>query len=150
MKNHYNNRSLNKPFNQSLFRDNDEKGRKVVIKYCALSNIHAVDHPNIYAVDLILYKENQKVAYAEVEVRNSWNTDIFPFQTLNVPSRKKKLLQNDLPTYFFSINCISTRMFMTTDQVILSSKLAIVENKYIQDDEWFYKVNLDQCLLIYI
>jgi len=150
MKNHYDKKSVNKPFNQLLFKDNDKKGRRVVIKYCALSNIHAVDHPDMYAVDLILYKDSQKVAYAEVEVRSSWNTDMFPFQTLNVPSRKKKLLQNDLPTYFFSINCILTRMYMTTDHVILSSNLSVVENKYIQDNEWFYKVNLDQCLLIYI
>ncbi len=139
-----------KPFSPTLFQTNDLLGRKIVQKFFHSKNIDAVDNPDIYAVDLILFREGKKIGYAEVEVRHNWKTDEFPYDTLNVPQRKKKLLENDLPTYFFSVNCIETRMYVVTDEVVLGSPLQENKNKYVASGEYFYKVPVGLCKMIVI
>ena len=140
---------VNKKFEQSLHDQYDERGRKIVKDYFKNKfNYNVIDNPNIYGVDLIIYRENKIVGYAEVEVRNSWNTDKFPFDTLNVPLRKKKLFENELPTYFFSVNCIHTRMFCCDAEIIMGCEIKENKNKYVKKDEYFYKVPVDKLKLI--
>jgi len=92
---------INKKFDPSLYDKYDDVGRTVVKNYFKSKlNIDAIDNSDLYGVDLILTKNNTVVGYAEVEVRNNWDKDNFPFDTLNVPSRKKKLLENELPTCY--------------------------------------------------
>ena len=131
----------NKRFDQSLHDQYDNPGREVVKFYFSSKlNITAKDNPNVYGVDLLLYKNESLVGYAEVEVRNNWKTDAFPYDTLNVPYRKKKLLENELPTFFFSINHIKTRMFCCKAEDVLKCELKENPNKYVKSDEYFYKV----------
>jgi hypothetical protein len=139
-----------KPFDKALFEANDKRGRDIVKTFFTTLEIQATDNPDAYAVDLILSREGKKIGYAEVEIRHNWKTEEFPYDTLNVPSRKKKLLENDLPTYFFSINSIGNRMFVATDEVVLTSPLQENKNKYVREGEMFYKVALDRCKLVVI
>lgn len=131
----------NKKFDQSLHDQYDASGREVVKSFFhSKLNIIAKDNPNLYGVDLLLYKNKTLVGYAEVEVRNNWKTDNFPYDTLNVPYRKKKLLENELPTFFFSINSIKTRMFCCKAENIIECEIKENPNKYVKSDEYFYKV----------
>lgn len=139
-----------KKFDRALFDQNDERGRTIVKNFFHGLGIQATDNPDTYAVDLVLSREGKLIGYAEVEVRHNWKTDEFPYDTLNVPSRKEKLLRNPLPTYFFSINSLGTRMFAATDDVVLSSPLQENPNKYVAKGELFYKVALDRCKMIVI
>ena len=138
-----------KKFDQSLYDQYDDAGRKIVKNYFLHKlNIIAKDNPDQYGVDLILYRHDKAIGYAEVEVRNNWKTDAFPYDTLNVPNRKKKLLTNDLPTFFFSINSIGTRMFCCKAEDILSCEIKENPNKYVQSNEYFYKVPVNTLKLI--
>jgi hypothetical protein len=140
-----------KRFDQSLHDQYDNAGRQVVKSYFSSRlNIIAKDNPNVYGVDLLLYKENRLVGYAEVEVRNNWKTDAFPYDTLNVPYRKKKLLENELPTFFFSINTLKTRMFCCKAESILECEVKENPNKYVKSDEYFYKVPVNTLKTIVI
>ena len=141
---------ITKKFDQQLFQENDEKGKNIVKSFFLRMGIEAIDHPNPYVVDLILQREGELIGYAEVEVRKNWSRDEFPYDTLNVPARKAKYLKNELPTYFFSINYPLTRMFVATDDVVLSSPLKENPNKYVAKGELFYDVALDRCKLIVI
>ena len=142
---------INKPFDKTLFEQNDAIGREIVIRFFSdTMNIQAESNPDPYSVDLCLFREGKKIGYAEVEVRHSWKTDEFPFDTLNVPARKKKLLENELPTYFFSINSGKTRMFIATDDVVLQSPLRENKNKYVANNEYFYKVDTKKCKMVVI
>jgi hypothetical protein len=134
-----------KKFDQSLHDQYDDIGRNVVKDYFKNRlEIDAIDNPNIYGVDLLLCRNDVVIGYAEVEVRNSWKTDVFPFDTLNVPFRKKKLLENDLSTFFFSINYPMTRMFCCTAETILECNIQENKNKYVNSNEYFYKVPIDK------
>lgn len=140
-----------KPFNKELHNQYDSIGRNVVISYFLNElEIDARDNPNIYGVDLILYKDGTMIGFAEVEVRSNWNSDEFPYDTLNVPCRKEKLLKNNLPTFFFSINKILTKMFCCSAEEVMGSEVRENKNKYINENEFFYKVPVKNLILISI
>jgi hypothetical protein len=135
-----------KQFDKQLHDTYDAEGREIVKKYVHDNHPHltAVDNPDQYAVDLCIYKENTLVGYAEVEVRTNWKTEHFPFKTLHVPERKTKLLNNTLPTLFFSINEQLTHMYYCKAQTVLNSPLVNVPNKYVSNNEHFYNVHVNQ------
>ena len=141
-----------KQFDQSLHDQYDSPGRQVVKNFISSKlNLIAKDNPNIYGVDLLIYNQKSKlVGYAEVEVRNNWSSDTFPYDTLNVPYRKKKLLENDKPTFFFSVNKPQTRMFCCSADTILKSNIEENRNKYVKSDEYFYKIPIDKLKLIVV
>lgn len=142
---------INKKFDQQLHNEYDNVGREIVKKYFKeKTKFIAEDNPNEYGVDLLLFNKDKLVGYAEVEVRKNWNSNEFPFETLNVPLRKKKLLINDLPTYFFSINYIHTKMFCCESEIILNSQIQENKNKYVKSNEFFYKVPINELRLITI
>jgi hypothetical protein len=137
---------IKKPFSKELYEQNDEIGIQIVIHFLKKKGIRAIKNPNKYAVDLIIYKE-QKIGYGEVEVRHSWDSEKFKYNTLNIPLRKKKLLENDLTTYLFAINKNKTKMYVIKDDAILASPIEENKNKYIKEKEYFYKVDLVNCKL---
>ena len=140
-----------KPFDPSLHDRYDSPGRQIVKEYIT-NKLHLTvkDNPDIYGVDLIIYKENKIVGYAEVEVRNNWSSDAFPYEILNVPYRKKKLLENNKPTFFFSVNKPQTRMFCCTAEIVLESELKENPNKCVKSNEYFYKIPVSKLKLIEI
>ena len=142
-------KGITKEFDRDLHNQYDSIGKSVVISYFRNKlKIDARENSNEYGIDVVLYRDNQPIGFAEVEVRNSWYSDEFPYDTLNVPCRKEKLLKNDLPTYFFSINKIMTKMFCCPAEEVLRSEVMENRNKYVRDKEFFYKVPVKNLKLI--
>ena len=136
-----------KKFNQQLHEQYDKIGRDVVKNFVEASwGFTVKDNPDKYGIDLLLFKGDDLFGYAEVEVRNSWNTVEFPFKDLNVPQRKKKLLDNPKPTYFFSVNKPLTALFYCPAEAILTANLEEQSNRYIASGELFYKVPLSRLM----
>lgn len=136
---------MRKRFDKELHDTYDKLGRDTVKSFVSsFWSMQAVDNPNRYGVDLHLYNGDTLVGYAEVEVRLSWKTLEFPYEDLNVPERKRKLLEQELPTYFFSINKDATALFHCASDAVLSSKVEEVRNKYVFKGEHFFKVPLDK------
>lgn len=134
-----------KRFDKELHDIYDKMGRDIVKDFVSsFWGMQAQDNPNRYGVDLHLYTDDVLVGYAEVEVRLAWKTLEFPYEDLNVPERKRKLLVQDLPTFFFSINKDGTALFHCRSDVVLESKVEEVRNKYVFRDEQFFKVPLDK------
>jgi hypothetical protein len=134
----------NKRFDKELFDKYDKMGRDIVKSYVGQWGMVAEDNPDRYGVDLNLYADGKLVGVAEVEVRNSWKTVEFPYEDLNVPHRKKKLLENDIDTFFFSINAEGSALFFCKAEDVLSSEVKESRNKYVYKGEHFYKVPLDK------
>jgi len=135
----------NKRFDRQLHDDHDEFGRSVVKKFIAHKfGMNAQDNPDVYGVDLLLYKSDKIVGYAEVEVRNNWKTDHFPFDELNIPLRKKKFFQLDMPLLFFAVKNDGTRLLYCGKSVILSSEIKESKNKYVTSNEYFFKVPIEK------
>jgi hypothetical protein len=135
-----------KRFDKELHDIYDKMGRDIVKDFVSLNwGIEARCNPKVRGIDLLLYtREGALAGYAEVEVRLSWKTLEFPYADLNVPERKRKLLNQDLPTFFFSINKDGTALFHCGSDVVLKSKVEEVRNKHVFRDEQFFKVPLDK------
>ena len=129
-----------KPFNQEVHDSCDPVAREAVIKYLAKCNRTAYPHPDKYKVDLIVENEFMvPVCYAEIEMRD-W--DSCPFPTVHVPRRKKKLVDNDLPTLYFVVSKGLKKAWWCNTEVILYCPLIEVPNRAVQAGEYFYDVEI--------
>jgi len=91
-----------KKFDQDLHDKYDPPARAAVTAWIAMKwGLTALDNPDIYGTDLIIYKGNVSVGFAEVEVRQ-WNPHC-PFDTIHVPVRKKHMLEVE-KTLFFALS----------------------------------------------
>ena len=127
-----------KKFSPSLHNKYDNFGREIVKKFVKDTwNLEAKDNPDQYGIDLVIYKGEKKVGYAEVEVRTNWKGLEFPFDELNVPERKGKLFNNDLPSLLFSVNQKGTALMYCTESVLLESRKEVSPNKYLKNEKFF-------------
>ena len=137
-----------KQFSNNLHDTYDDLGRfrayKLFNKYF---DVELQDNQDTYGVDLVAYRDNQKVGYVEVEVRAAWD-GLFPFDTLNIPYRKKKLLENNLPTVLVAFNKQGTLAYICKDITVLNSPVVEIKNKYMAKGEMFYQVPLDKIKLV--
>tara|TARA_R110002051_G_C8463587_1_gene458810 strand:+ start:156 stop:602 length:447 start_codon:yes stop_codon:yes gene_type:complete len=137
-----------KKFNKKLWIENDKRGKEFAIsllKNIYNNNIKIIEGEK-YGVDLKIFnKNNVLIKTAEVEVRHNWNTDSkFPFNTLNIPYRKKKFFITNNCEYI-SINNLFTRCLLIKEKDILESPIEENKNKYIKTGEKFYKVDITKC-----
>jgi hypothetical protein len=136
---------ITKEFDQELYDKYDGPGKAVAKKYIE-SNFKGLTvelHPDEYDIDLIIMRGDERIAYLEVEKRESWDTHNFPFYDLNVPERKKKFLKKELPVYFISVNNNETALFLGMGEAILKCPLKPNPNPKGPKGERFFKVPLD-------
>jgi hypothetical protein len=95
------------------------------------------ENPNVYGVDLLVYRADKLVGYIEVEVR-SWDYCHYP--TIHVGLRKEKLFQQDLPVLFFALTHDLTHAYWARTQVIEGSSLIEVKNTEVPSGELFFDV----------
>jgi len=132
-----------KPFSNSLYNKYDEPARAFVKKIYNDLGIIAQDNPDKYGIDLILYKDNNKIGYAEVECCASWNMPIYPYKSLHVPIRKEKFFKLDLPSEYWQVSNTFSRALHIDGEQILKSPVIVVPNKYVLSNERFYDVELN-------
>jgi hypothetical protein len=125
-----------KKFEQDLHDKYDPPARAAVSAW--LNNIwgvDAVDNPNKYGTDLIIYRAGRQVGYVEVEVR-SW-TPYCPFDTIHVPVRKKHMLEVE-NTLFFALNHDMTHAYWIKG--IKALQLPTIELRDATKHEAYYDV----------
>ena len=136
-----------KKFNKKLWVENDKRGKEFAISLLKniYNNIKIIEGEK-YGVDLKIFNgSNILIKTVEVEVRRNWNSDSkFPFNTLNIPYRKKKFFIANNCEYI-SINSLFTRCLLTKEKDILESPIEENKNKYVKAGEKFYKVDIAKC-----
>jgi len=136
-----------KKFNKKLWVENDKRGKEFAISLLKniYNNIKIIEGEK-YGVDLKIFNgSNILIKTVEVEVRRNWNSDSkFPFNTLNIPYRKKKFFITNNCEYI-SINNLFTRCLLIKEKDILESPIEENKNKYIKTGEKFYKVDITKC-----
>lgn len=131
---------VRKPFSKSLHRSNDPQSRRIVKEYLKRNGIEVEDNPNQFGVDLISKDGTLQV---EVEHRLVWDSEEFPFEEINVPERKAKFFVQESVSYvilsrdFSHIGLISGREIA---KYIVDENLRMNPNKFVKQDEYFYKV----------
>ena len=138
---------MTKPFSQELFDHNDKKGCEAV-KAFVRNEWNAEAHDFFeYDIDLIVKRDNRWVGFIEVEVRH-WLTSECPHKTIHIAARKKKLLENEMPTVMFVVSSSYEHGYYCTAEDVLGSPLVEVKNKYVEGGEYFYDVPIEKFVLV--
>jgi len=132
-----------KRFSQSLHQGNDPKSRTVVKDFLAKNGLVVKDNPDRYGVDLISDDGTLKI---EVEHRLPWVEDEFPYSEINVPERKAKFLKDGNVQYIIlsrAYTWLGIVMGKEIKPYIVDDNLVVNPNKYVRNDEYFFKVPRD-------
>jgi hypothetical protein len=131
---------IKKSFSKKLHRQNDPASRRIVKEYFSKQGIIIEDNPDKFGVDLLSKDGTLKI---EVEHRLVWIDDDFPFAEVNVPERKAKFFVENSVAYVILSRDYS-RLGMidgkTLRQYIVDFNLKESPNKYVKENEYFYKI----------
>lgn len=129
---------MQKKFSQSLHDLYDPPARKAVSDWMQMKwGLECRENPNVYGVDLIVYRSNNPVGFVEVEVR-SWSYCSYP--TLHIASRKEKLFQQDLPVLFFALTQDLGHAYWCRAEIAKKYPLIEVKNFEVPNGEMFFDV----------
>ena len=142
---------VNKRFSSNLFKNNDEAAKNAAEFLKEFFGVDEfTDGETRYAIDRQGYRNGQHCINVEVEIKQHWKNGHkpFPFEDINLPQRKEKYFDLDLPTFFviFSADCKGCVVF--SDRTAKNSKLAEVPNRYVPKGEYFYKILINKAAYI--
>lgn len=129
-----------KRFNAALHRGNDPKSRTVVKEYLSKNGLIVEDNSNKYGVDLISKDGTLQI---EVEHRLPWVEEEFPYAEINVPERKAKFLREGNVQYIIlsrAYDRLGIIMGRDIKSFIVDENLVMNPNKYVKNNEYFFKV----------
>jgi hypothetical protein len=105
-----------KKFDQALHDKYDPPARAAVTEWISMKwGLTALDNPDIYGTDLIIYRGNVPVGFAEVEVRQ-WNP--CPYPTIHVHVRKKHMLEVPKTLFFALTQDMKHAYWINADKVL--------------------------------
>ena len=136
-----------KPFDSKLFSKNDPVAKVIAIKYLSKKFSNVRVNPDKFGADIIAESSNRGEFFVEVEIKQNWDKDIFPFETLNIPYRKRKFLKHK-EILFMVLAKDLKKALVTEGKSLKENYLNEVENKYVSKGELFYQIPIDQCKLI--
>lgn len=141
--------STRKVFSKSLFDETDTSARAAAKLYWQSLGYTVDDHPDRYAVDLIV-DTGTETFYCEVEIKKVWSGTTFKYDTLQIPERKSKFAKLDKPAYFMVFNNEVTHAFLCPSSILLSSPVVEVPNKYVYKGEMFFQVPINLISIVEI
>jgi len=126
--------SAYKQFDPELYAQYDP-AKEIVMDFFRRGGCKAIVNPDQYGIDLII---DDKI-FVEVEVKNEFKGPKFTWDTLHIPSRKKKFITDE--TIFAVVNVEGTHaMFAPGNIVKRCRRDVVVNNKCNTDDELFFIV----------
>ncbi len=138
---------MRKRFDPELYKQNDELAKQNLFKLLEpRDDIHAGVNPKKRGVDVIVSNPdtNETLFYIECEIKRVWNTDKFPYDSVQFPERKAKYAKLDKPTLFVMFNHDQSKYLVVKSTDLLASPLLEVPNKYMFKGELFFQVPLDK------
>jgi hypothetical protein len=127
-----------KRFDQALHDKYDPPARKAVTDWIQMKwGLECRENPNVYGVDLIVYREGNPVGFVEVEVR-SWSFCHHP--TIHIAHRKAKLFQQDRPVLFFALTQDLSHAYWMKAELVKECPLVEVKNREVPNGEFFFDV----------
>jgi hypothetical protein len=129
---------ITKKFNQALHDQYDPPARKAVTDWVKMKwGLECRENPNVYGVDLLVYRADNLVGCIEVEVRG-WDYCHYP--TIHIAHRKDKLFQQDQPVLFFALTQNLKNAYWMKAELVKSCPLIEVKNTEVSAGELFFDV----------
>jgi hypothetical protein len=135
--------SERKRFDRELFEKYDKAAREVTTKVLKAKGYDVVEHPNRYAQDLIAYMPLDDYEFhVECEVKRVWKEDTFPYDSVQLPTRKEKFFDGKTQFFIWNLPMTHAATFWCYDVANLTP--VEVPNKYMYKDEYFFQIPLDK------
>jgi len=129
---------ITKKFNQALHDKYDPPARKAVTDWVKMKwGLECRENPNVYGVDLLVYRADKLVGCIEVEVRG-WDYCHYP--TIHIAHRKDKLFQQDQPVLFFALTQNLKNAYWMKAELVKGCPLIEVKNTEVSAEELFFDV----------
>ena len=128
--------TVKKRFDKSLYKMYDELAKDATKLYNEGLGQTLTDNPDRYRQDLVADSH-----LVECEVKLVWDTDEFPYDTVQLPQRKAKFF--DKLTKFYIWNKSLTRAATFWSDDIKDLEPVEVPNKYVYKGEYFFQIPLD-------
>tara|TARA_E500000318_G_C3535276_1_gene202284 strand:+ start:710 stop:1156 length:447 start_codon:yes stop_codon:yes gene_type:complete len=136
---------MKKQFDQPLFEKHDAAARAATSAFIRDQGWEVRENPDIYAQDLIATKGDAELLI-ECEVKVVWDGGAFPFDTVQLPERKRKFFTPN--TIFFVWNKDLSDAVYFSARDIQGLKPVLVPNKYIKSGEYFFQVPMNVTKLV--
>jgi hypothetical protein len=130
-------REMRHKFNQAAFDDGEAKSRQVVMDYYTSLGINIWENPDRYGIDLL-----SEFGGIELERRSVW-WDKFPFPTLHIPYRKKRLANPN--NTFIILNKFFNKLAVVNG---IHLKDVIVQDTPTVKGEKFFDIPLESVMFI--
>ena len=134
--------SVKKKFDKYLHQKYDDRAKTASKALLKAKGYDVVDNPNPYAEDLIAQKGSDAPFFVEVEIKDLWKGSEFPFQTVQLPERKKKFAVNK--TVFMIWNSETTHCACFSSDAIWGVALKEVPNKKGPEGERLFQIPLSK------
>ena len=131
---------VRKAFNKGLYAQYDALAREATTDFLKAKGFECVPNPDDYAQDLVVSKDGRNWL-AECEVKTLWKHGDFPFDSVQLPERKKKFFNSLTAFFIWNIDLSKAALFWSKDVQTLTP--VEVPNKYIAGGEYFYQIPLD-------
>jgi len=127
-----------KSFNHKDFLNFDQQAREKATRYLANAGYLVKDNPDQYGIDLLCEcKKSNKPFGVEVEIKKGWRGE-FDFETLHIPYRKKKFVDQNALFFVFSSHLFSVAIVSST--VIRNCNVIEKENYKVEGKEKFFDI----------
>lgn len=139
-----------KKFSQATYDEEDDRACRAVLEYLSRQGSYAVRNPDKYGPDIILYDGYKPKFYIEVEVKKVWlhHTVGFPYPSVQLPERKRKLLSSGKPIEFWILRKDLKFAIVLSEYSIVDERLVEVPNVHISKGELFFQIPIEECNLI--
>lgn len=146
--------SVRKRFSQDLYNETNNKGIKKGVAYLKSEGHKILDKTETYGPDIVSEKDG-KLYYTEVETKLVWSGD-WPesWEDVRLPERKKRLIalakNNEASLSFIIFNKEYKQAWKISSDVVDSSPLEEISNKYVSKGEYFFVIPLKKAKLLKI
>jgi hypothetical protein len=140
-----------KPFDQTLYQENDNAKELIINWLNTDDEHHAYVNPDQYGIDILCDTAYERRYYYEVEVKHNWSGERFPFGEVHFPARKLKFAKKypEEDTYFVMLNSERTHALIVDGFDFNRGKI-VRKNTSKMDGDFFVEVPTFNCKFVKI
>lgn len=134
-----------KTFDQQTYNEENARAVAAVLLHLHSQGIHAVENPDKYGVDILVYTGFRPTMGIEVEVKRVWSGPNFPWGSVQLPERKHKLTKTGFETDFYILNRECNSAIVIPGLAVDLKFLKEVPNSNIRSGEMFFQIPVEEC-----
>lgn len=137
-----------KQFDREIYSETNQRAIEAVLAHLEHEGLYALPNDDLFGPDVVVYRGFRPAYYVEVEMKLVWKADQdFPFQSVQLPERKRKFMELGLPVEFWILRADAKVSVIIPDYVVKEDILVEVPNRLVPSGELFYQVPISECIV---